>query len=71
MKEDEGLIKQLSLLPRYGLVGVFFALIALSAFSGWMLYKVTTNHIAHNTIAIEKNIEVLSELKGVIQAKMR
>ena len=73
MGGDDNIVKQLGLLPKYGLVGVFFALIALAAFMGYLVLKISGNHINHateatirNTEAWNNNTETLGELKGSV-----
>ena len=78
MGEDNGIVKQLGMLPKYGLVGVFFALIALAAFMGWMVFKISGNHIDHateatvrNTQAWNDNTAALTGLKTIIETKIK
>lgn len=49
-------------LGQFGLIGVMLALIALTASSIWILWKLVGNHIDHNTAAMDRNTEVIAGL---------
>jgi flagellar biogenesis protein FliO len=58
-------------LGQYGMAGVLLAAIALSAFCAWMLYKLSSNHIEHNTQSNLDLAKTLERLATIIDAKIK
>lgn len=70
-------MQDLTQLGQYGLIGVMLSLIALTGTSIWILYKIVSNHINHNTQSNNKNSEtrevqtkVLERLATLIETKL-
>lgn len=66
--------KGLSILGRYGIIGVMLGLILLAGFAGYGLYNLATNHIGHAqrtseifTEAFNENTKALIKLEGAIR----
>lgn len=64
-------VSSLVSLGQYGLVGVMLALILLTAFACWMLYKIVSNHIEHNTAASVELTKTLERLSTLIETKLK
>lgn len=64
-------VSQVGLLGQYELIGVMLALILLTGGTLFILYKIVSNHINHNTDATKKNTEVMSALFTLIQERLK
>ena len=62
-------INSLVSLGQYGVIGVMLALIFLTAFACWMLFKVVCNHIEHNTASNTELTKTLERLATLIETK--
>lgn len=78
MKDEEGIVKQLGMLPKYGLIGVMFGLMLLAGLAMWMTWKQASNHIDHNTEALGKvsdavfeNAKTTAKLQTFLEVKLR
>ncbi len=63
-------MQDLSQLGQYGLIGVMLALVALTGSAIWILYKIVSNHMVHNTEAATKMIQTLEKLNTLIENKL-
>lgn len=63
-------MNDISTLGQYGLVGVMLALIALTGSAIWILYKVVSNHINHNTMASTEMVKAIERLSTLIDSKI-
>lgn len=63
--------EQLEMLGQYGLVGVMLALIGALVTVCWINYKISGNHINHNTDAINRLENAITKLVTLIDAKLK
>ncbi len=65
-----GNVNDVAQLGSYGLIGVMLALIFLTGSVVWILYKIVTNHVHHNTEAAMGVIKTLEKLSTLIETKL-
>lgn len=63
-------VSDVASLGQYGLAGVMIGLILLCGAAVYFLWKLSSNHIDHNTQATMENTKVLSALHQLIKNKL-
>lgn len=78
MKEQEAIVKQLGMLPKYGLVGIMMGFLVLIGMGMWVNWKQSSNHIDHNTAALNlvsdavfENAKATAKLQTFLETRLR